>query len=52
MRGIQEIFLMFDYNFHWRPVLKSLPDLLEASLVTLQVAVLSMIIGIVIGLFL
>ena len=48
MRGIQEIFLMFDYNFHWRPVLKSLPDLLEASLVTLQVAVLSMIIGIVI----
>ena len=43
---------MFDYNFHWRPVLKSLPDLLEASLVTLQVAVLSMIIGIVIGLFL
>lgn len=52
MRGNQEIFLMFDYNFHWRPVLKSLPDLLEASLVTLQVAVLSMIIGIVIGLFL
>ena len=43
---------MFDYNFHWRPVLKSLPDLLEASLVTLQVAVLSMAIGIVIGLFL
>ena len=43
---------MFDYNFHWRPVLKSLPDLLEASLVTLQVAVLSMIIGIVIGLLL
>ena len=39
-----------DYNFHWRPVFKSLPDLLEAGLVTLQVATLSMIAGIVIGL--
>lgn len=43
---------MFDYNFHWRPVLKNLPDLLEAGLTTLQVAVLSMIIGIVVGLIL
>lgn len=41
---------MFNYNFHWRPVFKSLPDLLEAGLLTLQVAVLSMLIGIVIGL--
>ncbi|NBT41370.1 MAG: ABC transporter permease subunit, partial [Alphaproteobacteria bacterium] len=41
---------MFDYNFHWRPVLKSLPDLLEAGLTTLQVASLAMIIGIAIGL--
>lgn len=41
---------MFDYSFHWRPVWKNLPDLLEAALLTLQVAVLSMIIGIVIGL--
>ena len=41
---------MFDYNFHWRPVIRSLPDLLEASLVTLQVATLSMVIGIVVGL--
>ena len=41
---------MFDYNFHWRPVMKSLPDLLDAAFLTLQVAVLSMIIGIVIGL--
>jgi len=41
---------MFDYNFHWRPVFKSLPDLLEASLTTLQVASLAMIIGIAIGL--
>lgn len=41
---------MFDYNFHWRPVLKSLSDLIEAGMVTLQVAVLAMACGIVIGL--
>ncbi|NCQ23905.1 MAG: ABC transporter permease [Rhodobacteraceae bacterium CG17_big_fil_post_rev_8_21_14_2_50_63_15] len=41
---------MFDYNFHWRPVFKSVPDLLDAGLLTLQVAILSMLIGIVIGL--
>ena len=52
MRELAGFNLMFDYNFHWRPVMKSLPDLLEASLVTLQVAVLSMVIGIVIGLIL
>ena len=39
-----------DYNFHWRPVWRSLPDLLDASLLTLQVAVLSMIIGVTVGL--
>lgn len=41
---------MFDYNFHWRPVLKNIPDLLTAGLTTLQIAVLSMIIGIIVGL--
>ncbi len=41
---------MFDYNFHWRPVWRSLPELLEAGLVTLQVASLSLVIGIVVGL--
>ena len=41
---------MFDYNFHWRPVWRGLPELLDASVMTLQVAVLSMLIGIVIGL--
>ena len=41
---------MFDYNFHWRPVLKNLPDLLEAGLVTLEVASLAMAIGIAVGL--
>jgi len=41
---------MFDYNFHWRPVLKNLPDLLQAGLVTLEVASLAMVIGIIAGL--
>ena len=41
-----------DYTFHWRPVVRKLPDLLEAALVTLEVAVLSMVIGILIGLVL
>lgn len=40
---------MFNYNFQWRPVLRTLPDLLEASLVTLQVAVLAIVLGIVLG---
>ena len=39
-----------DYNFHWRPVFRKIPDLLEAGTVTLEVAVLAMLIGIVIGL--
>ncbi len=41
-----------EYTFHWRPVFRRLPELLEAGLVTLEVAVLSMLIGIVIGLLL
>jgi polar amino acid transport system permease protein len=41
---------MFEYNFHWRPVLNSLPDLLQAGLVTLKIACLSMLIGVIIGL--
>ena len=40
---------MFEYNFHWRPVMKNLPDLLEAGLVTLEVASLAMVLGIVVG---
>ena len=43
---------MFEYNFHWRPVFKSLPNLLEASLTTLQVASLAMLLGIIFGLIL
>jgi len=41
-----------DYNFHWQPVIDRLPDLLLASLDTLQVAALSIVLGIVIGLLL
>lgn len=41
---------MFEYNFHWRPVMKSLPDLLGAGLLTIEVAVFAMIIGILFGL--
>ena len=38
-----------NYNFHWKPVFNNLPDLLEAGLTTLQVAVLSMFLGICFG---
>lgn len=40
---------MFNYTFHWRPALMALPQLLEGALVTIQIAVLSMLIGIVFG---
>lgn len=39
-----------DYTFHWRPVFRTLPELLEAGLVTMEVAVLAMLAGIVLGL--
>ncbi len=39
-----------DYTFQWRPVLRQLPDLLEAGFMTLQVSILAMIIGTIIGL--
>ena len=41
-----------DYTFHWRPVFRALPDLLDAGLLTMEVAILSMVIGIVTGLLL
>lgn len=39
-----------DYNFHWRPVWRALPELLQAGWATMQVAVLAMLLGIVLGL--
>ena len=41
-----------DYTFHWRPVFRRLPELLEASVQTMEVAVLGMLIGILLGLML
>ncbi|NQU71015.1 MAG: amino acid ABC transporter permease [Rhodospirillales bacterium] len=41
-----------DYTFHWRPVFRRLPDLLGAGLETMEVAVLAMLIGILLGLML
>lgn len=42
----------FDYTFHWITVWNVLPDMLDAALVTLQVAILSMILGLIIAIFL
>ncbi|WP_088343348.1 MULTISPECIES: amino acid ABC transporter permease [Rhodomicrobium] len=35
------------YTFHWLPALRALPDMLWGALVTLEVAVLSMLLGVV-----
>ncbi len=40
---------MFNYTFHWRPALNQLPNMLQGAVVTLQIAALSMVIGIAIG---
>jgi polar amino acid transport system permease protein len=37
---------MFDYTFHWYQAFRALPEMLQGALVTLQVAVLSMVLGI------
>ncbi len=39
-----------EYTFHWRPVFRNLPNLFEAGLLTLEVAVEAMVIGILLGL--
>lgn len=36
---------MFNYTFHWNQALKALPEMLDGALVTLQVALLSMAVG-------
>ncbi|WP_448955878.1 amino acid ABC transporter permease [Labrys neptuniae] len=40
---------MFKYAFHWNQALNALPQLLEGALVTLQIALLSMAIGLAIA---
>lgn len=42
----------FDYSFHWITVWNVFPEMLSAALVTLQVAIISMILGLIIGIFL
>lgn len=36
---------MFNYTFHWNQALKALPQMLDGALITLQIALLSMAIG-------
>lgn len=38
---------MFNYSFHWNQALKALPQMLDGALVTLQIALLSMLIGVI-----
>lgn len=40
---------MFHYTFHWRPAFQALDKLLAGALVTLELAILSMIIGVALG---
>lgn len=40
----------FDYTFHWRAAWKALPDMVAGAWVTLETALLSMILGVVIAL--
>ena len=37
---------MFNYTFQWKQALARLPQMLDGALVTMQIAVLSMVIGI------
>lgn len=43
---------MFHYTFHWNQALKALPQMLDGALVTLQIALLSMVIGMAIAMLL
>lgn len=43
---------MFEYTFHWRVVLKQWPQLLKAGLLTLEITVLSILIGLLIAMLL
>ena len=43
---------MFNYSFHWSTIRRALPHLLEGAWVTLQIASLSMLLGVCIALLL
>lgn len=38
---------MFNYTFHWNQALRSLPRMLDGALVTIEIAVLSMVLGLI-----
>lgn len=42
----------FNYTFHWRPAFRALPDMLAGALVTLEVALLSMLFGVILAVLL
>ena len=41
---------MLNYTFHWNQALKALPQMLDGAVVTLQIALLSMVIGVALAL--
>ena len=41
-----------DYHFQWRPVLRSLPEMLAGTLVTIEIAGVAMLLGTIIAIFL
>lgn len=43
---------MLNYEFHWRPVMQALPEMLQGAAITLQIATLSMVLGTVLGVLL
>lgn len=43
---------MFNYTFQWRQAFRALPQMLEGAVVTLQIAILSMVLGVVIAVLL
>jgi His/Glu/Gln/Arg/opine family amino acid ABC transporter permease subunit len=43
---------MFNYTFQWRQAFRALPQMLEGALVTLEIAILSMLIGVVLAVLL
>ena len=43
---------MGNYTFQWRQAFRALPEMLEGALVTLQISILSMLIGIAIAVLL
>ena len=43
---------MFNYNFRWNQALNSLPQMLDGALVTMEIAILSMLIGVTVAILL